>query len=135
MNWVFDDGGRSAAGYKGRTNDCVTRAIAIATGISYQTVYDAINEIGELDDSGSNARMGVFKSTYNEYLGSLGWFWTPTMKVGQGCKVHLHPEELPSGILVVKVSRHLTVVKDGVIHDTEDCSREGKRCVYGYWSK
>jgi hypothetical protein len=22
---------------------------------------------------------------------------------------------------------------DGVIHDTHDCSRRGKRCVYGYW--
>jgi hypothetical protein len=28
----YDDGGRSAAGFKGKTSDCVTRAIAIATG-------------------------------------------------------------------------------------------------------
>jgi hypothetical protein len=22
---------------------------------------------------------------------------------------------------------------DGIIYDTHDCSRRGKRCVYGYW--
>lgn len=32
MTFVYDDGGRSAAGFKGKTGDCVTRAIAIATG-------------------------------------------------------------------------------------------------------
>jgi len=24
-------------------------------------------------------------------------------------------------------------VIDGVLHDTHDCSRDGTRCVYGYW--
>jgi hypothetical protein len=32
MTFVYDDGGRSAAGFKGKTGDCVTRAIAIGTG-------------------------------------------------------------------------------------------------------
>ena len=36
----IDDGGRAAAGYKGETNDCACRAIAIATGMPYQKVYD-----------------------------------------------------------------------------------------------
>jgi hypothetical protein len=30
-------------------------------------------------------------------------------------------------------SRHLVAVIDGVIHDTHDCSRDGTRCVYGYF--
>jgi hypothetical protein len=41
MDFVFHDGGRAAAGYKGMTGDCVTRSIAIATGKTYQEVYDA----------------------------------------------------------------------------------------------
>lgn len=32
-------------------------------------------------------------------------------------------------------SKHLTCVKDRVLYDTYDCSRDGTRCVYGYWSK
>jgi hypothetical protein len=39
------------------------------------------------------------------------------------------------GRLVVAVSKHYTAVIDGVIHDTHNPQREGKRCVYGYFSK
>ena len=38
MEWIYSDGGRAAAGYKGDAGDCVTRAIAIATEIPYQEV-------------------------------------------------------------------------------------------------
>jgi len=37
--------------------------------------------------------------------------------------------------LIVKVSKHLTTVIDGVLHDTHDPSRRGSRCVYGYYLK
>jgi len=55
--------------------------------------------------------------------------------VGAGCQVHLRPNELPNGILIVKVSKHLTAVIDGVMYDTHDPSRGGSRCVYGYYLK
>jgi hypothetical protein len=45
MDFVYNDGGRAAAGYKGRAGDCVVRAIAIATQKPYQEVYDAINAL------------------------------------------------------------------------------------------
>ena len=31
----IDDGGRAAAGFKGKAGDCVVRSISIATGIKY----------------------------------------------------------------------------------------------------
>ena len=40
MEFIFHDGGRAAAGYKGKTGDCVTRSITIATERTYQEVYD-----------------------------------------------------------------------------------------------
>ena len=43
MDFVFHDGGRAAAGYKGMTGDCVARSIAIATGKTYLEVYDALD--------------------------------------------------------------------------------------------
>ena len=140
MDWVYDDGGRKAAGYKGETRDCVTRSISIATGLSYEEIYSKINLIAENErprgnKKRSSARTGVNKTTYKKLLESLGWKWTPTMTVGSGCKVHLRSDELPSGTLIVSVSRHLTVVKDGKIYDTHDPSRNGNRCVYGYWSR
>jgi hypothetical protein len=140
-HFIYDDGGRSAAGFKGSTGDCVTRAIAIATGIPYREVYSTINAASERERTGtrkrgkSSARTGVHKPTYRKYLQSLGWTWTPTMKIGSGCKVHLTASELPSGRLIVAVTRHLVAVIDGVIHDTNDPSRSGTRCVYGYFSR
>lgn len=134
---VITDGGRSAAGYIGTAGDCVTRAIAIVTGKPYGEVYDAINLLGKNErrrKGKSTARSGVYKDTYKKYLASLGFKWTPTMLVGQGCKVHLRKEELPPGKLIVAVSKHLVAVIDGEIHDTHDCSRGGTRCVYGYFS-
>jgi hypothetical protein len=138
---VYNDGGRAAAGYRGDAGDCVTRAIAIATEQPYQLVYDALNTLAKGERrsrrrrSRSSARDGVHKPTYARYLKSVGWKWTPTMQIGSGCKVHLDARELPKGRLIVSVSKHLVAVIDGAIHDTHDPSREGTRCVYGYWQK
>lgn len=140
MDFVFRDGGRAAAGYKGMTGDCVTRSIAIATGKTYRAVYDALNQRAQAERTGkhkgrrSSSRTGVFRRTYQHYLESLGWRWTSTMSIGSGCRVHLRTSELPQGPLIVKVSRHLTAVIDGVLYDTHNCSRSGTRCVYGYFS-
>jgi hypothetical protein len=136
--FVFDDGGRSAAGFRGQAGDCVARSIAIAAQLPYRTVYDALNLAAKAEPvSGrtSSARNGVQRPTIRRFLSGLGWSWTPTMRVGSGTTVHLCPEELPLGRLIVSCSKHLTAVIDGVIHDTHDPSRGGTRCVYGYWSK
>lgn len=140
MKFVYDDGGRKAAGYVGVTSDCVCRAIAIATETPYQSVYDLINSFAKCEHKTklkgiSSARTGVYKDTIRRIMNHLGWTWVPTMYIGQGCKVHLDDCELPTGRLVVSVSKHMTAVIDGVIHDTYDCSRGGSRCVYGYWMK
>lgn len=141
MNFNYNDGGRNDAGYRGTTGDCVTRSISIVTGKPYKEVYDALNQLSESERTGkrkktkSNSRTGVYRVTYEKYLKSLGYTWTPTMKIGSGCKVHLSSNELPDGRLIVKVSKHITAVIDGVLNDTYDCSRNGTRCVYGYFKK
>lgn len=140
MNWIYNDGGREAAGFKGETSDCVTRSIAIATGLQYKTVYDALNEAALRERPRnkrhrSNARLGVQIPTIRRFLVGIGWDWTPTMQIGSGCTVHLRADELPSGTLIVSISKHMTAVIDGVVHDNHDPSRDGTRCVYGYYSQ
>ena len=109
MKFVFNDGGRAEAGYKGTTGDCCCRAIAIATGMPYQEAYDLINEFGKAERPNrkrrgnnynghrSSARTGVYKDTMRKIMEHLGWRWIPTMQIGQGCKVHLREDELPKG--------------------------------------
>lgn len=141
MTWVFNDGGREAAGYKGKTGDCVCRAIAIAAERPYKEVYDLINTCAKSERTGSkkrgksNARTGVYKNCIRKVMEHYGFVWVPTMQIGSGAKVHLRADELPKGRLVVNVSKHSTAVIDGVINDTYDCSRAGTRCVYGYYIK
>ena len=139
---MYDDGGRSHYFKADKVGDCVCRAIANATGMDYKVVYDELNRRCKETrlpkrrrTKSSSARNGAYKKTYTKYIESLGWKWTPTMLIGQGCKVHLEEDELPKGTLIVRLSRHLTCVKDGVLYDTYDCSRDGERCVYGYWSR
>jgi hypothetical protein len=150
MTWTYDDGGRAVAGYKGEAGDCVARAITIATGKPYCEVYEALrSELKEYAGGhrdrvarriargggrlGTTPRNGVDRKVYGRYLQSLGWRWVATMKIGSGCTTHLRADELPAGRLIVDISRHVTAMIDGVIHDTHDPARDGTRCVYGYY--
>lgn len=141
MQWVYDDGGRSKYYRAEKVGDCVCRAISIGSGLDYKEVYDMLNDAAKSERTGkrkrgtSSARNGVYRGTIHKVLDKLGWVWHPTMAIGTGCKVHLQDGELPDGVLIVSLSRHLTCVIDGVLHDTYDCSRGGSRCVYGYWTR
>ena len=141
--FVYNDGGRKEAGRKGSAGDCVTRAICIATGLPYMEVYNRLAEGNATQRkskydkkrrsrSASNG-ISTTRKWFKDYMIELGFEWTPTMTIGSGCQVHLKADELPKGKLVCNVSKHMVAVIDGVINDIYDCSRNGTRCVYGYW--
>jgi hypothetical protein len=146
MQFQLDDGGRKDAGFRGEAGDCVARSIAIAAQLPYKEVYNdlAYGNAAQRKTKRSHKSTGkrtaqngiqVNRQWYKNYMEYLGFTWVPTMFIGQGCKVHLREGELPTGRLVVHVSGHSVAVIDGVIHDTYDPSRDGMRCVYGYWVK
>jgi hypothetical protein len=146
--WVYDDGGRAAAGFKGNNaGDCVCRAIAIATNKPYREVYDALTErtrkfrahpknrysraVARSIRRRSSAapRDGVNKMIYRPYLEALGWRWEPVL-----CGTTW--DDLPQeGCFIVLTKRHLATVINGIIHDIYDCTRDGTRCVYGYFQR
>lgn len=145
--YVYDDGGRAAAGSKAK-GDCAARALAIVAEISYAEACRLIDaaatrERGRMRDRRgkrvalkSSSADGVWRETLGRVMAGLGWRWIPTMSIGSGCSVHLRHGELPTrGRLLVRVSGHFTAVVDGVLRDMVDCSRRGTRCVYGYWSR
>jgi hypothetical protein len=148
LGFQFNDGGREAAGFKGGAGDCVVRAIAIATDLPYLQIYEDLRAANEayaiqrndklakrLSAKGASPRNGNHRNVFHDYILAHGFEWVPTMKIGAGCQVHMLANELPSGRLIVKVSKHLTTVIDGVIQDTHNPSRGGSRCVYGYYIK
>ena len=154
MEFVYNDGGRSKYFKANNVGDCVTRAIAIATGLDYKEIYDKLNKMAKRESvknhrghKRSESRNGVFKETWKRYLDELGWVHVSTCAIGSRAdKLKFVDGALPSkGTFIVQLSKHLTVLKDGVINDTYDCSKKSyfdeygdlvtndERCVYGYW--
>lgn len=138
LPFVYNDGGRQAAGFRGRAGDCVVRAVAIAAQLPYREVYDELS-YGMMTQRKTkragpepSAANGVYVTRlwFKRYMTELGFVWVPTMTIGSGCKVHLSPGELPAGRLVVSVSKHYTAVIDGVIHDTFNCSAQRSSIIY-----
>lgn len=141
MRFVYCDGGRSLYFKAANVGDCATRAICNATGKDYKEVYDALNRIAKTSRKSkrergtSNSRNGIHIRIAKKYIEKeLGWTWVPCMGIGTGCQVHVREDELPKeGNIILNLSKHFSCVKDGVLYDTYDCSRDGTRCVYGYW--
>lgn len=126
MKFIYDDGGRSKY-FKGTAGDCVTRAIAIATGIDYKEVYDTIK--GLLNHTPRN---GLSKRETKDIMHYFGFDWYAP-KFGGSYKLHLKEEDLPMGTIICQVSKHVVCVKDKIIYDAFNPSRNGTRMVYGFW--
>ncbi len=92
-------------------------------------VYRLIREI-----TGHSPLDGATRPQIDRLMSKLGASWRPLMQIGTGCTHHLRAGEVPmKGRIVCNLSKHVTAVIDGVINDTYDPSRNGMRCVYGYW--
>jgi hypothetical protein len=126
--WIYNDGGRAAAGFNGTTGDCACRAIAIATGKPYREVYAELNALcALLGPRRASAETGLPDRIAHIYLGQLGWRWTSTDKA------RLHRWDLPPGRIIAAVSKHLVALVDNVVHDDGEHWR-GRRPVYGYYT-
>ena len=150
MNFIHNDGGRSAAGYKGRTGDCVVRAVAIATRQDYRKVYRDCARINEAEGGKRSCRNGVRTSGehFAAYMQKLGWTFVNARKGG----ARMNGDELSAlgrdqqrdfiaHVTPMGMSSHYAAVINGVFNDTWDSSRV-KRCtdwengparVKGYW--
>lgn len=127
--YIFNDGGRSAAGYKCSSRDCGVRAVAIAIGLEYKTAQKLLKEYSAKGMLGSKAiSKGIFKEDLDAALESLGWVWVEAPKF-EGRKAKY--SDIP-GTAILRMAKHFVAVVDGVLYDTWD-SRE--KMVYGYWKK
>ena len=147
LTLIQSDGGRSHFPRPGGPRDCAVRAIANGTCLPYRTVWGIVDEENSRDRITRGRRLkgklradqGVRSATFRRLMLGLGWQWTPTMFIGSGCRVHLRADELPHEEIICTVSRHVCYVDNregkGLLYDTHDCTRDGTRCVYGFWRK
>jgi hypothetical protein len=142
MQHVQNDGGREAAGYKGKAGDCVCRSIAVATGKPYQEVYDRLaygmatqrrSKRSGKSHGVRSARNGVStkRKWFKDYMAELGAVWWPTCQIGLGAApISTLPQ---TGKLIVAFRKHYAAMIDGVLYDTFDATYGRDRPVYGYW--
>lgn len=124
---TYTDGGRKESGRKGKTHDCVVRAIAIATEQPYDKVYKDLANLNKEMTGLRSARNGLFRKVYEKYLNSIGWYWQSAPKFN-GRKAYHY--DMPDGKVIGRQAGHLVAIIDRVIHDSWD-SRH--KMVYGYW--
>lgn len=98
-------------------NDCVTRAITEATGLPYEKVQEKLYYIGKLLECDS-----LCVCCYSFLLTYI--FKFKQILSAKGLKIKELCYEYPQGIYLVRVNQHLSVVENGVILDTWDCSNE-----------
>jgi len=112
-----------------RVNDCVVRAIMKATNYTWRTVYAGLTGLGN-----DLYRLPNEKEVYHLYLKQLGWEKQP-MPRHENRKRYTVIEfaaENPVGTFVISVANHLTVLVDGNLYDTWNCSR---KCLGNYWKR
>ena len=129
MMLVYNDGGREAAGFRGKTGDCAVRAMAIALELPYADVYRELAQANKDSGRKKSVRRGVMKEVYSTVLSKYGWVWHSAPKF-HGRKARY--DDLPSGRLIARMSKHFVAVIDGKLNDSWD-SRH--KMVYGYWVK
>jgi len=150
MELVITDGGRKEAGFRGRARgDCATRAIAIATGQEYKTVYKKIRKLtkevilstmpyiatNELKESYWQNILSPNKGTDSRVIDAMilgyrgGVAWRSTTFTG-GHPVYLNRWDVPQkGTFIIQTKNHCTCVIDGKIHDSYHPSPNGEEKI------
>ncbi len=129
MDFVWNDGGRAACGFVGTTGDCVTRAIAIATGTVYREIYDKLGQASQ-----KSPRTGIATDVVAGFLAEKEW------QISPGLERPFDVNWLPKGVVIVHLAKnnrrgqHLTTVIDRVVHDTWDPSMDADYIVQSFWT-
>lgn len=112
-----------------RASDCVVRAIASATNIPYDEIFDTLYGIARVKKFMPND-----PQVWEYYLKANGWVKQPTQKKQDNTrfKGFEFAKMIETTAIISIGSHHLSVIKDHKIHDTWDCS---KGAVGNYWIK
>ena len=106
-------------------DDCVKRAITIATGSDYREVSRELNRIKREIGCKSFTEKPVYKEYMNRHRFKKLSF--PAERGKARMNGERFCESYPEGRYILNMTHHLSCCIDGVIYDTWDCS---EKCVY-----
>jgi hypothetical protein len=90
MSYQYNDGGRSAAGFKGKAGDCVVRSICIAMNLDYKATYKLLAQANKDYGNEKSARNGLSKKVYIPFLQGRRITWWLSLTVYQTTLVTHH---------------------------------------------
>ena len=110
IGYVYGDGGRWEAGFKGSAGDCVTRALAILTGRPYRERYRALANANARAGGKRSARNGIRKGAEAEVFQACGLV---KVALGKGPRPTYSEAYQQYGDCIVSTTRHLAALVDG----------------------
>ena len=108
--------------------DCAVRAISKALGIDWETAYNLIADAGYnmADMPSSDSVWGAVLRQNGFYRAAIPNYCPDCYTAKDFCKDH------PNGVYVLGFGGHVATVKDGLLYDSWDSSREIPQF---YWYK
>lgn len=94
-------------------NDCVTRAISLASGLPYSTIRKKLRYTARLLEC-----VRLCWSCYSFLLTNVFLYRQvncDNITIGEFADLH------PQGTYLIRIDQHLTVIKNGDLYDTHDC--------------
>ena len=128
--FIYNDGGRAEAGYKGYVSDCVIRAITIAGEYNYTVIYQDMSRTMERYGHTKSGRNRIPVEIANRYMSDMGFRYVTGVK-----GLTLDSGTFPQGRIVLDLEGHVCAMLDGVVNDNWDWTDDGKLAVLGYWVK
>ena len=96
-----------------KRNDCVTRAISLASKLPYSTVRKKLFHTAKLLDC-EKLCMTCYCFLIQEVIGSVPKN-CEAMSVGEFADLH------PKGTYLIRIEGHLTMIRDNTVYDIWDC--------------
>ena len=133
ISYRYDGGGRAAAGFRGKTGDCVVRAIAICAQVDYLAVYRTMSD--HMKRNGYAASGNAYATRERNRKAPRRRGQLSSRRVQDRVleaygfrKVSLPAGERPTyteahhryGDCIVGTTKHVAAIVDGVLRDTFD---------------
>lgn len=108
--------------------DCAVRAVSVALGVDWETAYSLIVANGFLmgDMPSSNSVWGAVLRQHGFYRKTISNECPDCYDIGDFADDH------PNGTYVVGTGSHVVAVKDGIVFDSWDSTKE---IPLYYWSR
>lgn len=125
LTFTHHDGGRAERGYRGETDDCVVKSIALGLGKPYEVVHRELARRGRRNGRGTP---GIIWRNYLSHFPEVVEMQDiPELRINFWRFFHKHQ----SGTYLIVVTKHLTVIRDGVVLD--EIPPRPRMLVRGAW--